>query len=392
MAGTIIIALCSILLIAYLFDVSASKTKIPSVILLLLLGLGLKFMLRFAGITLPDFAPVLPVLGTIGLILIVLEGSLELELNAWKKKVILQSVLGALFGIFSIALLSAFVIIQYEPCGFKAALTNVLPFSIISSAIAIPTVKSLSGKTKEFVIYESSLSDIFGVILFNFVALNEVIHADSFLEFGLQLLIMLALSFLATIVLSFLLNKITHHIKFVPIIILIVLIYTIAKQFHLPALLFILIFGLFIGNLNELKKYRWIDRFKPERLSREVVKFKELNIEFAFLIRALFFILFGYLIEVNEVLNLDTLGWAAAIVLSIVVFRFVQLKLSGLSVFPLLFVAPRGLITILLFLSIDDSDRIASVNNSLITQIILISAFVMMLGMMFFSGKKEPIH
>jgi hypothetical protein len=51
----------------------------------------------------------------------------------------------------------------------------------------------------------------------------------------------------------FLLNKIDHHIKFVPIILLIILIYEISKIFHLPALIFILVFGLSIGNLDELK-------------------------------------------------------------------------------------------------------------------------------------------
>jgi Kef-type K+ transport system membrane component KefB len=35
---TIIISLCLLLLIAYLFDLTAARTKIPSVILLLLLG------------------------------------------------------------------------------------------------------------------------------------------------------------------------------------------------------------------------------------------------------------------------------------------------------------------------------------------------------------------
>jgi hypothetical protein len=41
--------------------------------------------------------------------------------------------------------------------------------------------------------------------------------------------------------LSFLLNKIQHHIKFVPIVLLIILIYEISKIFHLPALIFILV-------------------------------------------------------------------------------------------------------------------------------------------------------
>jgi Kef-type K+ transport system membrane component KefB len=63
---TIIISLC-LLLIAYLFDLTAARTKIPSVILLLLLGWMVRDNLLF-DINLPDLTATLPVLGTIGLI------------------------------------------------------------------------------------------------------------------------------------------------------------------------------------------------------------------------------------------------------------------------------------------------------------------------------------
>lgn len=389
MANAIIISLCTLLIIAYVFDISASRTKIPSVILLLLLGIGLKFLLRIFKIELPDFSSVLPVMGTIGLILIVLEGSLELELNSGKKKLILSSVFGALFSILLLSFFYAFALMEIESCDLKTALVNVLPVCVISSAVAIPTVKKLPGHSREFVTYESSMSDIFGVILFNFVALNEIINSNSFLEFGVQLLSILLLSLTATLLLSYLLSKISHHIKFLPIIILVILIYSIAKLFHLPALLFILIFGLFMGNLSLLKKYSWFDKFKPERLSVEVLKFKELNTEIAFLIRSLFFILFGYLLELKDILNPESILWALSAVLVILMVRFLQLKLSRLKVLPLLFVAPRGLITILLFLSIEPSLRVHTIGISMITQIILISALLMMFGMLFFSKRSQ---
>ena len=79
MTTTIIITFCVLLLIAYVFDLTSSKTKIPSVILLLLLGWSVRQLTVLLDIHLPDFSPILPVLGTVGLILIVLEGSLELE-------------------------------------------------------------------------------------------------------------------------------------------------------------------------------------------------------------------------------------------------------------------------------------------------------------------------
>jgi potassium/hydrogen antiporter len=382
MTTTIIIAFCVLLLIAYVFDLTSSKTKIPSVILLLVLGWAVRQLTLLLDIHLPDFSPILPVLGTVGLILIVLEGSLELELNKSKFGLIRKSFFGALIPMIALAFLLAFAFRYFGHFGLKDSLTNAIPFCVISSAIAIPSVRNLLSHNKEFVIYESSLSDILGVLIFNFLALNETIDRFSFGNFALQLVIITAISFIATIGLSFLLSKIEHHIKFVPIILLVVLIYAVSKIYHLPGLIFILLFGLSIGNLDELKRFKWIEKFKPDELNKEVNKFKELTIEAAFLIRSLFFLLFGYLIETSEVLNADTFIWALAIVFFIFAFRTIQLKLSKLPLQPLLFVAPRGLITILLFLSIEPTNTISLVNKSLIIQVIILTALVMMFGLM----------
>ncbi len=176
-----------------------------------------------------------------------------------------------------------------------------------------------------------------------------------------------------------------------PIILLIILIYTVSEIYHLPALIFILVFGLFIGNLEELKIFKWIERFQPETLYKEVQKFKELTIEGAFLIRSLFFLLFGYLIETKEILDPESLKWSLGIVGAIFIFRAIQLRISKLPFTPLLFVAPRGLITILLFLTILPEQSIAIVNKSLIIQVILISALFMMLGLMIWPKENKSL-
>lgn len=389
MTITIIITFCVLLLIAYVFDLTSSKTKIPSVIFLLLLGWSVKQLTVWFDFQLPDFSPVLPVLGTVGLILIVLEGSLELELNKSKFGLIRKSFIGAIVPMLALAFLLAFSFRYFGNFSLKDSLTNAIPFCVISSAIAIPSVRNLASQPKEFVIYESSLSDILGVLLFNFLAFNTIIDANSFGNFTLQILIISVVSFIATIVLSFLLSKIDHPIKFVPIILLVVLIYAVSKIYHLPGLIFILIFGLFIGNLDELKHFKWIERFKPDELNKEVSKFKELTIEGAFLVRALFFLLFGYLIETSEVLNPSTFLWALGIVFFIFAFRAIQLKLSKLPLQPLLWVAPRGLITILLYLSIEPSQTISLVNKSLIIQVIILTVLLMMFGLMPAKPQKE---
>ena len=387
MTSTIIIIFCVLLLLAYLFDLTSSKTKIPSVILLLLLGWLMHQITEFMGVHLPDLSNILPVLGSIGLILIVLEGSLELDLNKSKISLIRKSFLGTLISMFVLTFLLSFLFQYFGGYSIKICIVNAIPFSLISSAIAIPSVRHLNSSNKEFVIYESSFSDILGVIFFNFIVLNTDFGFKTFGYFSIQLVVIVVISFFATIGLTILLRKIEHHIKFIPIILLVILIYTVSEIYQLPSLIFILTFGLFIGNLYKFKRFKWIQKLRPEELKTESQKFKEITIEGAFLVRALFFLLFGYLLETNEILNSHTFYLSLGIVTTIFVFRIIQLKLSRLSLRPLLFVAPRGLITILLFLSIVPAQKVLLVNKSLIVQVIIITVLIMMFGLMLFPEK-----
>lgn len=65
-----------------------------------------------------------------------------------------------------------------------------------------------------------------------------------------------------------------------------------------------------------------------------------------------------------------------------------MLKLFKMATTPLTFIAPRGLITILLFLSIPPLQQLPLIDKSLIIQIIILTAMVMMFGLL---GYKKPI-
>ncbi|MDB5202035.1 MAG: sodium:proton antiporter [Ferruginibacter sp.] len=389
MTIAVIITLCVLILIAYLFDVTAAFTKIPSVILLLALGWLVKQLSVSMEIDIPNLSAILPILGTVGLILIVLEGSLELELNKSKIPLVKKSFLVAVIPMLVLAFSAAAIISLLAGYDYKTALTNVIPLCVISSSIAIPSAKRFSSYNKEFVTYESSMSDILGVIFFNFIGLNASINAGSFGIFFLQIIVIVIVSFVATALLALLLSRIEHDIKFVPIILLIILIYEVSKIFHLPSLVFILVFGLFLGNLDELRHVKWLKRFKPNELNKEAHKFLGFIMEITFLIRALFFLLFGYLIDTQELLNINSLSWSACITAGIYLTRAAMLKLSRLPVRPLLFVAPRGLINILLFLSIPVAAAMPALDKSVVIQVIILTSLVMMIGSML-PGKEKP--
>ncbi|MCC6818866.1 MAG: sodium:proton antiporter, partial [Bacteroidia bacterium] len=287
-----------LLLIAYIFDISSKFTKIPSVILLIALGVFLKFITLKIGVKSPEILPkILPILGSIGLILIVLEGALELEISKGKNGLILNSFLSALLPMIAlgIGLAWLFYILTDEP--FIKFIINALPLSVISSAIAIPSVRNMAPEHREFVVFESSFSDILGVMFFNFFVLNRIIDGSALLNFSWDVILMILMAFVATVILSLLLNNIKHHVRFVPIILLVILTYEITKVVHLPGLIFVLIFGLFLGNIEQFSHIKWMQKLNPIKLKKEVDKFEELIVEFAFLIRTSFFMLFGFLLK-----------------------------------------------------------------------------------------------
>ena len=384
----IILTLCILVLLAYVFDFTSAKTKIPSVILLLGLGYLVKQLCNFFGIILFDLSGVLPILGTIGLILIVLEGSLELELNNEKLPLIGKSVWVAFLPIIIISFGIGLIMHYSFGYSMQRSLGNVIPLAIISSSIAIPSTRNFTPNQREFVIYESSISDILGVIFFNFVTQHTSFGVLSFGMFFVELIVIIIISFVATGALSFMLSRLQHHVKFVPIMFLVILIYEISKVFHLPSLVFILVFGLFLNNLDKLRHIGFIQQLKPKVLRVEVHKFKELTIEATFLVRALFFLLFGFLIQTSELIATDTLVWSVGITAGIFLIRAIILKLAKLPLMPLVFVAPRGLITILLFLSLPLAFQIPLISRPMIIQIIILSALVLMVGALL---NKKPV-
>lgn len=378
-----ILVICILLLVAYLFDISSSKTKIPSVILLLLTGWIFRQITDNAGVHLSGLRPLLPLLGTLGLVLIVLEGSLELKLTRAKIPVIRSAAAVALFPMLAMTAILASVLHFSYTYPLHSSLTSVIPLCIISSAIAIPAVRNLQHSKREFITYESSLSDIFGVVLFNFFAFNEVIDGSATIHFILEIALMLVITGIASVLLAWLLKSMNHQVKYVPILLVIILIYSAAKLFHLPALIFILLFGLFLGNLEQ-----WLIRLTlaPEGLpdlNKRIHQFHALLTEGTFLVRAFFFLLFGFMMENSDILNTESLPYALGTVLLILLLRGIFLLICRLPLLPELFVAPRGLITVLLFMQIPVHLSVHIVNKSLIIQIILISAILMMAGLIF---------
>lgn len=393
----LLICISAIIMLSYVFDLFSSKTKLPAVVLLLLLGVGIKQAAIFFGVDVSNYERqmnlVLPFLGTLGLIFIVLEGALELEINESKKVLLLKSFLASLVVLLT-TVAAIWAILFYEfGQDSSLALLNAIPLSVISSAIAIPSVAAMTGYEKEFIIYESSFSDILGVMLFNFVQSNSVINFGSFAKLGFELVLIFVISILATVSLGLLFERLKHHKKFVLLLAVLLFFYGASKHFHLSALVLIFIFGLFARNNEFFINKVFRQTFKMKVLQNEIHHFQSFVTELAFVIRTFFFVIFGAAINFSGLVNPDKLVLAFYIFLSIYIVRFLYFTFTKDDKDNLLwYVAPRGLITILLFYSLEEHQKLPIIDQDVLLLVILASVLILAMGSMYNAKKSIKIN
>jgi len=384
----ILILLSGLVIFSYLFDMIAKKTKLPSVLLLLILGIGMKQIVTYFGFQTFDFLKILPTLGTVGLILIVFEGALELKFDEEKNKLIKKTFLTAM--VILLLTTAAITIILYQLTGysFQLCFVNAIPFSVISSAIAIPSVRNIDKKQREFVIYESSFSDICAIILFNFAISNESYGFNAFASLSIELVLIVVFAAIACLSLLYIIGKITHHVKFFLIISILILVYAVGQSFHLSALIIVLAFGLFLNNAEEIQIPFFKKYFIYPNLSKDLVQLHQLSAESAFIIRTFFFVIFGFTIVITQFQNIGVLKYAFLMLLATYLIRLLYLKfIAKVPLSPLVFITPRGLISILLFYNIPMALRINGVETGLLFLMILSTSVIMSLGLL--ASKKQ---
>ena len=390
--SSILIVLPLLIIFSYLFDIFARRTKFPSVILLVLTGIIARFISSYYGYDNFQFLDSLvPVLGTIGLILIVLEAALELEIKKEKTEIIVKGFLAAfVILVINIILVSLFFE-NVIGLSYPNSVIYAIPLSIISSAVAIPSATGLITKNKEFVVYESTFSDILGIMIFYYCIrqaekAEPLIGVEPIVTLLGQIILIIIISIAITYLLFLLIQRIEHHVKFFLILALLILAYEIGKDFlKLPSLVLIFIFGIFLSNFTNLipkslKKYIKTDDIKKSDLH----EFHLLTAESTFLVRTFFFLFFGFSIPLDSFVEFEPyiIGATVLLIMYGVRYFYLALVLNDEESKPLLYFSPRGLITILLFLSISDYDIQKSniVDEKVLLVIIIASMLIMIQG------------
>jgi len=339
--------------LAHLFSGIFSKTRIPDVIMLILIGVCVGPVL---GLVAPaTFGQIGPVFTTITLIIILFEGGLALKLG------MLRAALG---GVMALATLSFFVTMA-AVAGLAILLTDleVMPAFILgaivgstSEAIIIPLVKQLkvTEETQTLLSVESTINDVLSIVIT--VALVQAYTSGSFKIWSVSG--NLLASFLVALIIgffgAFLWSAVLHRIHVLKNAIFttpafVFIIYGLVEILGFSGAIAALAFGVTIGNIEQINLpiFRKPDK-EPAGLNQiEKIFFSEV----AFLLKTFFFVYLGISLELVT-------SWfiIVALILTVVAYalRIPAVKVSIRKALPtkdvsvIAVMAPKGLAAVVL--------------------------------------------
>ena len=391
-----------IILTSFIFSAVAKRTNVPSVLMLIVLGLALQYAEKWVGYDQPDLMGALEVLGIAGLVMIVLEAALDLKLKREKLGVILRSLVVAIVGLLLSVGIAGVILYYLVPnMTWMQAMLYATPVSILSSAIIIPSVSALVDEKKEFLIYESTFSDIAGIMLFYFIlgVMDFQLPTEVPTHEGgpvQTFFIGLGITLGVALVSSYALLTIFQHIRTGPKLFLLIailfLLYSVSKLFHLSPLIIILIFGLMVSNQNiffigPLKRL-----LNPKKMHDLEHGLHVITLETAFVVRTFFFVVFGATIALSSLVSIHVVFVSVLLLVSIYLVRWMVLRgVVGQDLDPQIWIAPRGLITVLLFFSIPAQHGLESFNQGILVFVIIATGIVMTVGMIWNSRQAQTM-
>lgn len=383
--------LCLVIIVSFFSSMLSRKTNIPSVLMLILLGVGIQQLLVYFDLE-PDFMSTLEILGIVGVIMIVLEAALDLELKREKWPIIWKSFTIASLSLALTSISLGLLIRVFIPeMDFLSAMVYAIPLSVMSSAIIIPSVANLNNYKKEFMIYEGTFSDILGIMVFYMIVENLEVEGMRELSFaiGSNLVLTLVISVVLSYVLLYVIQNIKGHAKFFLFLAVLVLLYSVGKMFHLSSLIIILMFGLLLRNHKVLlfgKLEEWLNDVKIDAVFKQ---FQLITIETSFLVRTFFFVVFGMTLPLMALLSWEV--WIISFIFLVVtyVLRFgLFFVIENKDTMPQTFIAPKGLISILLFFAIPESLKTEGFERGIFF-VVIITTSVIMAWALIATGKKN---
>lgn len=348
---TIIIALGVLIFSSHAFNELFDRTKIPNVLLLLLIGIIVGPV--FGLVTKDFFGEIGSVFTTITLIVILFESGANLRINEIKQSIGSASLLTLVNFLLTVAVTAVTTRILLS----LDMLSAVFVGSIVggtSSAVVIPMVKQLklSNKGSSILILESALSDVLclvvGLTLLEGMAIGEVSVTAVFSKMWKAFLFAILLGLAGGFVWSVLI-KLIRSIKnsMITTLAFVFILYGVVELLSLNGGIAVLSFGIFLANVdlvNSNRVFRKIFNFETSGFNDNERNFFA---EVVFIMQTYFFVYVGICIQFGSVWTYAT---GFLIVLLIILMRvpairiFTGKSLAGVEKSVMSVMSPKGLV------------------------------------------------
>ncbi len=318
-SSPILIAIALVLIFGYIALAVFRKTKIPEVLILMLIGI---LVVRFGFVapgtvtTLRSFAPLF---GSLALVVIMFNGSRNLKfdrslISNWK-----GGALGILDTLFSTVLVAAFMYYVFKwPLMYGALFGAILGET--ASIIIIPFIQRFKMEPEIFnaLFIEATINSVISIVIFSIILI--LINAQSITAYSSTSYILdyigvsVLVGIVAGVIWVFVLSSVKSAREYLATIAIALLVYGIVDVFNGAAVIAVMIFGLIIGNARILAG--------PMKLNTKIRKKGERAVEreLEFLITTFFFVFMGMI----SVISFQYLVYGVVIVAILLIARFIE--------------------------------------------------------------------
>ncbi len=365
----------ALLILAVVANRLSKLTRVPDIIVLLLIGITVGPVLHWVNPQ--NFEGAIQILGTLALILILFEGGLELRL----RQAVRYFPAGLLLVVLSFGLSLALVSVMgraFLHLGWTDCLLLGAALGCTSGTIVIPALQQIDtpDPVKVTLTIESSLGEVIAVLMVGSL-LNTEGSRSLIGGLATDFTHHIAVSLMIGILVGALWSKLWPRLAGQPYINILNLgvvlaVYAIGDGLKGSGLLTVLVFGVTLANLP-----------RTPHMTRQGARLLAFHAEFSFLVRSFFFVLLGVVAQfVSRHYILPILGILAALVLA----RFVAMQGSRWIVQDvdrsdtelLFWMLPRGLVTAVLALEIvnDRGDIFAFLPAMAFTVVMVTNLFI----------------
>lgn len=354
-----------LLVLAFVANRLFQKTRVPDVVVLMATGLLIGPVLGWVRAS--QFQDVTHAFGTLALILILFEGGLELNL----RETVRHFPGGVLFGLFTYtftAVLLGWVTARSLQLPYHSGLLAGAVLGCTSSTIVLPILQQWKAKdsVKTILLIEATLGDILSVLAVGFLLEYQQAKGGMFGSFMTSLVLKVLVSLAVALLLAWLWSQLLPRLSeqrfwHVLTFSFVLLLYAGTEVLRGSGLLAVLGFGLALSNFRmevPEKRIRPFELFLP--VARPHEQTLSFHAELSFLVRTFFFVLIGAIVHLEglEPVWPLMLGAVGAIYLArwgaLQASRWAWSGIGRAERETILWMLPRGLITIVLALEVVD--------------------------------------